>query len=87
MFENVIRSIGVAVGVWTYVIAGALVFAEASIFIGFVLPGETALLVAGVFTRPSGHLNLCVMIAVAVTCAIGGDTVGYEIGLRFGPRI
>ena len=87
MLENLIRSIGAAVGVWMYVIAGVLVFAEASIFVGFVLPGETALLVAGVFTRPPGHLNLWVMIIVAVACAVSGDTVGYEIGQRFGPKI
>ena len=40
------RSIGDAVGLWLYVIAGGLAFAEAAILVGMVLPGETALLVA-----------------------------------------
>jgi membrane-associated protein len=88
MFESVMRSIGDATGSWLYLIAGALAFAEAAILIGMVLPGETALLVGGVFCNAKyGHLNLGVMIAVAAFCAIAGDSVGYEFGRTFGPRL
>jgi membrane protein DedA with SNARE-associated domain len=88
MFEHVMRSIGDSVGLWLYPIAGLLAFAEAAILIGMVLPGETALLVAGVFCNAKyGDLNLGVMIAIAVFCAIAGDSVGYEFGKRFGPRL
>lgn len=86
MFEHLVEQIGDAVGAWLYVIAGALCFAEAAILIGMILPGETALLVAGVFAQ-QGTLNLWVMIAVAVVCAIAGDSVGYEFGKHFGPRL
>src|SRR5690242_14097114 len=82
------RSIGHAVGGWLYVIAGALCFGEAAILIGMVLPGETALLVAGVFCNPHyGKLNLGLMIGIAVVCAIAGDSVGYEFGKKFGPGL
>ena len=82
------RSIGDSVGAWLYVIAGALAFAEAAILVGMVLPGETALLVAGVFCNSTyGHLSLAVMIPVAVVCAIAGDSVGYEFGRKFGPAL
>lgn len=88
MFEHILRSIGDSVGAWLYVIAGALAFAEAAILVGMVLPGETALLVAGVFCNAKyGHLNLGLMIAIAVVCAIGGDSVGYEFGKKFGPPL
>ncbi len=80
------RSIGDAVGVWLYVIAGALAFSEAAILVGFVLPGEIALLVAGYFCR-YGHLNLGVMIVVAIVSAIAGDSVGFEFGRKFGPSL
>ena len=40
-------------GVWLYVIAGGLAFAEAAILVGMVLPGEIALLVAGLFCKRS----------------------------------
>jgi membrane-associated protein len=86
MFESIMRSIGDAVGVWLYVIAGALAFSEAAILVGFVLPGEIALLVAGYFCR-YGSLNLGVMIVVAIVCAIAGDSVGFEFGRKFGPGL
>lgn len=82
------RSIGDTVGLWMYVVAGGLAFAEAAILVGMVLPGETALLVAGVFCNAKyGNLNLALMIAIAVVCAIGGDSVGYEFGRKFGPSL
>src|SRR5882757_5735600 len=80
------HTVGNAVGLWLYVIAGGLAFAEAAILVGFVLPGEIALLVAGYFCR-YGSLNVWVMAVVAVVCAIGGDSVGFEFGKRFGPPL
>ena len=88
MFESILRSIGDSVGAWLYVIAGAFAFAEAAILVGMVLPGETALLVAGVFCNSAyGNLSLAIMIPVAVVCAVGGDSVGYEFGRKFGPTL
>jgi membrane-associated protein len=88
MPESIMRSIGDAVGQWLYVIAGGLAFAEAAILVGMVLPGETALLVAGVFCKSQyGDLNLWVMMVVAAVCAIAGDSVGYEFGRHFGPQL
>lgn len=86
MFAHLVESIGNAVGVWLYVIAGGLCFAEAAILVGMVLPGETALLVAGVFCAHH-KLNLSVMIVVAVVSAVAGDSVGFEFGKKFGPPL
>ncbi len=86
MFESIMRSIGDAIGPWMYLLAGGLAFCEAAILVGFVLPGEIALLVAGYFCR-YGQLNLEVMIVIAVVCAISGDSVGYEFGRKFGPGL
>lgn len=73
-------------GWWLYVVLGGLAFGEAAIFLGVVLPGETALLVGG-YLCYVGTLSLPIMIAVAVACAIAGDSVGYEVGRRLGPRL
>jgi membrane protein DedA with SNARE-associated domain len=86
VFEHLVESIGNAVGVWLYVIAGALCFAEAAILLGMVIPGETALLVAGVFCA-HGTLSLPLMIAIGVVAAVGGDSVGFEFGKKFGPPL
>jgi membrane protein DedA with SNARE-associated domain len=73
-------------GVVVYALVAAVVFAEDALFIGFVLPGETAAILGGV-AASLGHVSLPAMIAVVVAAAIIGDTAGYEIGRRFGPRL
>src|SRR3954468_168740 len=68
-------------------VTALLVFLEDAIFLGFVIPGETAAVLAGVGAG-LGHVPLPVAILVVVLAAIGGDSVGYEIGrLFFGPRV
>lgn len=69
-----------------YLIVGLLVFAEDALFVGFVVPGETAAILGGV-AASRHHVSLPVVCAVVVLAAIVGDTVGYEIGARFGPRL
>src|SRR2546425_4684635 len=73
-------------GLPVYGLVGLLVFAEDALFVGFVLPGETAAVLGGV-AASRGHAALQVMLAVVVGAAITGDTVGYEIGRHLGPRI
>ena len=69
------------------VLTGLLVFAEDAVFVGFVIPGETAAVLAGVGAG-LGHVALPLSIAVVVVAAIVGDSVGYEIGrVFFGPRV
>ncbi|MBW8752105.1 MAG: DedA family protein [Propionibacteriales bacterium] len=69
------------------VLTGLLVFAEDAIFVGFVVPGETAAVLAGVGAG-LGHVALPLSIAVVVVAAILGDSVGYEVGRKFfGPRV
>jgi membrane-associated protein len=86
MFEHLVEQIGNSVGAWLYLIAAGLCFGEAAFLLGMVLPGETALLVAGVFVQ-HGTLNLTLMIVIATVSAIAGDSVGYEFGKRYGPAL
>jgi membrane protein DedA with SNARE-associated domain len=69
-----------------YAVVAALVFAEAALFFGFVFPGETAIVVAGVLASQD-RVSLPVLFAVIVIAAVVGDSVGYEIGRRFGDRL
>lgn len=69
-----------------FTIVACLVFAEDAIFVGFVIPGETAAVLGGVISS-RGEVPLWGMAAVVVAAAIAGDTVGYEIGKHVGPRL
>jgi membrane protein DedA with SNARE-associated domain len=69
-----------------YAVVAALVFGEAALFIGFVLPGETAVLIGG-FIASQGRVNIVALCALVVGAAIIGDTVGYAVGTRFGTRL
>jgi membrane-associated protein len=73
-------------GLAAYALVGGLAFAEAALFVGFVLPGETAVLLGGVLANQH-RVSLPVMIVVAVLAAIIGDSVGYEVGRHFGTRL
>src|SRR4249919_241861 len=69
-----------------YAIIAGLVFGEAAVFIGFVLPGETAVLLGG-FLASTDHLQIGVLCVLVVFAAVLGDSVGYEVGRLFGPRV
>jgi membrane protein DedA with SNARE-associated domain len=53
---------------------------------GLWLPGETALIAAGVYAS-KGHLSITSVIVVATTAAIIGDNIGYWLGREAGRRL
>lgn len=65
-----------------YPALAALILGESA---GLPLPGETALITAGGLAA-GGHLALPLVIVVAATAAIIGDTIGYWLGRRGGRR-
>ena len=67
---------------WAYLLVGLLAAAEAAAFVGLVIPGETAMLLGGVLVA-GGHAGLGWMLAAAIVGAVGGDSLGYELGRRF----
>jgi membrane-associated protein len=73
-------------GLAAYSLVGGLAFAEAALFVGFILPGETAVLLGGVLANQH-RVSLLGIGAVAVLAAIIGDSVGYEVGRHFGTRL
>ena len=71
---------------WMLLVVGLVVFAEDALFVGFVLPGETVAVLAGVNAK-LGHVPLPAALAVVALAAVAGDSVGYLIGRRFGTRL
>jgi membrane-associated protein len=69
-----------------YVVLTAIVFTETGLLIGFFLPGDSLLITAGLVAA-AGHLNIWWLNGLLVLAAVVGDSVGYAIGRRAGPRL
>jgi len=68
----------------------AIVFAESGLLIGFFLPGDSLLFIAGFLASPAGHHKLSsifLVMLVAALAAVIGDQTGYLIGKKAGPAI
>ncbi|GLY46761.1 DedA family protein [Lentzea sp. NBRC 102530] len=66
-------------------VTGALTLAECTLGIGFLAPGESALLLAS--TTVTSAPRFLVMWLVVTVCAIAGDSIGYYLGRRYGDRL
>jgi membrane-associated protein len=66
-----------------------IVFAETGLLIGFFLPGDSLLFIAGFLASPAGKgtLPIVPLIVILSLAAVVGDTVGYWIGAKAGPPI
>ncbi len=69
-----------------YVGLFGIVFAETGLFLGFFLPGDSLLFVAG-FLAGQHFFSLPVLIFGLFITATVGNMVGYEFGRRIGPRL
>jgi len=63
-----------------------IVFAETGLLIGFFLPGDSLLFIAGLVAA-KGNLSLPLMLLVLSLAAIAGDSVGFFIGRKAGPTL
>ena len=87
--EKLIRSGG-------YILLFAIVFAESGLLIGFFLPGDSLLFIAGMasagtLVQSAGadavHLNIWVVLIGVFIAAVTGDQVGYAFGKKTGPAL
>jgi undecaprenyl-diphosphatase len=84
MVAGLINDFLTSVPVWAvYLVVFLLPFLEASILLGFVFPGETALIFGGVLAKHNGA-SLITVLLLAIVGAITGDAVGYAVGRRYG---
>lgn len=67
-----------------------VVFAESGLLVGFFLPGDSLLFVAGFLASPAGGEflpGLAVLLPLLFVAAVAGDQVGYLFGRRVGPAL
>jgi len=63
-----------------------IVFAETGLFLGFFLPGDSLLFVAG-FLAAGGFFSLPVLVLGLFLSAVLGNVFGYEFGRHIGPKL
>lgn len=64
----------------------AIVFLESGLLIGFFFPGDSLLFTAG-FLASQGFLDIRFLIVGCFVAAVAGDSIGYYIGKKLGPKI
>lgn len=82
--ENLINGFGP----WALLGVCAIVFAETGLLVGFLLPGDTLLVITGLLTF-AGVIPIdiwWVALAIGFAAFLGGE-VGYLIGHKLGPRV
>ena len=80
-------------GLWVLLF---VIFAETGLFVGFFLPGDSLLFVAGVystdlaaylFNSHSDIINLLLLITLVTLVGVAGNTVGYWFGKKVGHKM
>jgi membrane-associated protein len=74
-----------SIGAWRFLVAFIGIFAETSLFIGLVIPGDTIVL----FTSTANHtfLDWLLLLLSVLAGSLAGESLGYLIGAWFGPRL
>lgn len=84
-----------AAGPWALLVVCLIIFAETGLLLGFVLPGDTLLIITGLLTFTGTMTDSkagilipiwLVCLAIAFAAWLGGEG-GYLIGDKIGPRI
>jgi membrane-associated protein len=69
-----------------YALLAGIVFTETGLLVGCFLPGDSLLITAGLVAA-TGALNVWYLNGLLIVAAVVGDSVGYAIGARLGPRL
>jgi membrane-associated protein len=82
--ENMIN----AMGSWAVLGIMLVLFAECGLLVGFFLPGDTLLFIAGLLVSTGAiDINLALFIGLLWLGAFIGNMVGYWIGYKAGPAV
>jgi membrane-associated protein len=74
-----------AIGAWRFLVAFLGIFAETSLFIGLIIPGDTIVLFTSTANR--GWLDWLLLLLSVLAGSLAGESLGYLIGAWFGPRL
>lgn len=66
-----------------YLLLGLLCWSEGAFFLGFVTPGELAVVTGGILAS-RGHLEMDVLLGIVVLGTVAGNATGFYVGRRWG---
>ena len=69
-----------------FIAVNTIIFTETGLLVGFLLPGDSLLVVTGIVARTAEWPIVPLGVSLCAA-AIIGDTVGYSIGAKAGPAI
>ena len=81
--EHLLGDIGHRLGKWTYLLVGGLAFLETGAFIGFVAPGEVAVVAGGVVAG-QGVISVVPLFLLVWACCMAGDNLSFWLGRKRG---
>ncbi len=79
MIQNTIIALG-------YVGVFVAIFAETGLLVGFFLPGDSLLFTIGILASQN-YFNVWWLVIGGTCAAIMGDSIGYYLGYKFGPKV
>lgn len=82
--EAIIRT----TGPWALLVVCAIIFAETGLLVGFILPGDTLLVITGIFAfHPGIGVPVWVAGMAIALAAFAGGELGYYLGKKSGPAL
>ena len=86
MVPNITEIINSIIKTFGYTGIAVIVFAESGLFLGFILPGDSLIFLAGLLAS-RGYFNIALLIFIIFASGIVGDNVGYHIGKKLGRKV
>ena len=85
--ERLIHLLSTLLSGWLgYAALAAIVFSETGLLVGFFLPGDSLLFTVGVVAG-AGQLDIVLVVVILSAAAMLGDSTGYLLGRKTGPKI
>ena len=86
--DNYLISFVATHGMWTYLVAFAVIFCETGLVVTPFLPGDSLIFTLGsIAALDQNPLNIFILLPLLIIASIAGNHVNYLIGRAIGPRV